>query len=119
MIWLITAFGAILRFYRLTSTLQFLGDQGRDALVLKDLIVNFNYRGSQPATMFEVGILNKGKTQRSPLLFISQRANPSNNYNVTLKIPNNPNITSTDCFVFVTAIVGRTRTIFYSNQFNY
>jgi len=82
-----------------------------------NLIVNFNYRGSQPATMFEVGILNKGKTQRSPLLFISQRANPSNNYNVTLKIPNNPNITSTDCFVFVTAIVGRTRTIFYSNQF--
>ena len=50
MIWLITAFGAILRFYRLTSTLQFLGDQGRDALVLKDLIVNFNLPFIGPIT---------------------------------------------------------------------
>ncbi|MDZ7586952.1 MAG: hypothetical protein U0946_04300, partial [Patescibacteria group bacterium] len=50
MIWLLTALGAILRFYRLPQTLQFLGDQGRDALVLKDLVVNFNLPFIGPIT---------------------------------------------------------------------
>ena len=50
MIWLLTALGAILRFYRLPATLQFLGDQGRDALVLKDMIVNFDLPFIGPIT---------------------------------------------------------------------
>jgi 4-amino-4-deoxy-L-arabinose transferase-like glycosyltransferase len=32
--------GAILRFYNLTSSLQFLGDQGRDVLILKKILID-------------------------------------------------------------------------------
>jgi 4-amino-4-deoxy-L-arabinose transferase-like glycosyltransferase len=49
-IFLITLLGAWLRFYRLEATLQFLGDQGRDALVLFNLLVNYDLPFIGPIT---------------------------------------------------------------------
>jgi len=37
---LLTLIGAVLRLYRIEATLQFLGDQGRDAIVIRNLLVN-------------------------------------------------------------------------------
>ena len=48
-IWL-TAIGAFLRLYRLEASLQFLGDQGRDALVLRNLIINYDLPFIGPVT---------------------------------------------------------------------
>ncbi|MCG2691475.1 glycosyltransferase family 39 protein, partial [Microgenomates group bacterium] len=48
-IWL-TAIGAFLRLYRLEASLQFLGDQGRDALILRNLLVNHDLPFIGPVT---------------------------------------------------------------------
>lgn len=48
-IWL-TAIGAFLRLYRLEASLQFLGDQGRDALILRNMLVNYDLPFIGPVT---------------------------------------------------------------------
>lgn len=48
-IWL-TLIGAILRFYRLEASLQFLGDQGRDALVMFNMLVHHDLPFIGPVT---------------------------------------------------------------------
>lgn len=47
---LLTIIGAFLRFYRLEATLQFLGDQGRDVLVMKRLLVDHDLPFIGPVT---------------------------------------------------------------------
>lgn len=47
---LLTITGAILRFYRLESSLQFLGDQGRDALIMKRLLIDHDFPFIGPIT---------------------------------------------------------------------
>lgn len=51
--WLIiflTVIGAVLRLYRLEASLQFLGDQGRDALILRNMLVNYDLPFIGPVT---------------------------------------------------------------------
>lgn len=47
---LLTLIGGFLRLYKLETNLQFLGDQGRDALVIKRLIVDYNLPFIGPIT---------------------------------------------------------------------
>ena len=47
---LITLIGAVLRLYRIEASLQFLGDQGRDALVMKRLLVDHDLPFIGPVT---------------------------------------------------------------------
>jgi len=47
---LLVIIGAFLRFYRLEASLQFLGDQGRDAIVLRNIIVNHDLPFIGPIT---------------------------------------------------------------------
>ncbi|MFC1627032.1 ArnT family glycosyltransferase [Patescibacteria group bacterium] len=46
----ITLLGAFLRLYRLEASLQFLGDQGRDAIVLRNMLVNHDLPFIGPIT---------------------------------------------------------------------
>ncbi len=43
-------FASIMRFYRLSEYMTFLGDEGRDAIVIKDLLVNHNLPFIGPTT---------------------------------------------------------------------
>lgn len=47
---LLLLFSAFLRFYRLPEYMTFLGDEGRDALVIKELLVNHHYPFIGPPT---------------------------------------------------------------------
>lgn len=50
MIWLLTVLAAFLRLYRLGPSLQFLGDQGRDALVMYRLLIQGDWPFIGPIT---------------------------------------------------------------------
>jgi len=46
----VTLLGAVLRLYRIESSLQFLGDQGRDALVMKRMLIDYDLPFIGPVT---------------------------------------------------------------------
>ena len=83
-----------------------------------NLVVKFKYTGPKLSSSFQVGILNKGKNNPStPLVSVSVSPNSNNDYTVTIKVPNNKNLVSNDCYVLVNVLVANKRTNFYSNQF--
>ena len=80
-----------------------------------NLVVKFKYTGPKPSD-FQVGITNQGK-KGTPLVSVNASPNSNNDYTVTIKVPNNKNIVSNDCYVLVNILVANKRTNFYSNQF--
>jgi len=81
-----------------------------------NLVVKFKYTGPKPSD-FQVGITNQGK-KGTPLVSVNASPNSNNDYTVTIKVPNNKNIVSNDCYVLVNVLVANKITNFYySNQF--
>ncbi len=82
-----------------------------------NLNVHFTYKGPPLLQLIMVGISDKGKTSIGPITGQSVKFNHSNNYNLTLNIPNNPSCISKNCYFFVDIKDKNVKLTEFSNPF--